>query len=93
MPKLSGNDLISNTDFAAKTYLPWTTSFTPPGSGRYVEGWYREGTAPLYVSRGVGTVIVEARLFCVPEIPIFTLRATTAGPRPDSPRTAPRPSA
>ena len=85
--------LLAGHTHGGQIRLPGWTPFTPPGSGRYVEGWYREGTAPLYVSRGVGTVIVEARLFCVPEIPIFTLRATTAGPRPDSPRTAPRPSA
>ena len=29
VPKLSGNELLGNTDFGAKTYLPWTTSFTP----------------------------------------------------------------
>jgi len=34
VPKLSGNELLGNTDFAAKTYLPWTTSFTPPGDGK-----------------------------------------------------------
>jgi len=34
VPKLSGNELLGNTDFGAKTYLPWTTSFTPPGDGK-----------------------------------------------------------
>jgi len=26
------------------------------------------------VSRGIGTVFIPARLFCPPELPIFTLR-------------------
>src|SRR5437667_126767 len=32
------------------------------------------GAEPLYVSRGIGTVGLPARLFCPPELPIFTLR-------------------
>jgi hypothetical protein len=54
--------------------LPGWAPYTPGGSGRYVSGWYGEGFAPMYVSRGVGTVGVRARLFCLPEVPIFTLR-------------------
>jgi hypothetical protein len=54
--------------------LPGWTPYRPVGSGDYVSGWYREGGAPLYVSRGVGTVMVEARFFCPAELPIFTLR-------------------
>jgi len=38
-----------------------------------VAGWYRDTFAPLYVSRGIGTITVQARLFCPPELPIFTL--------------------
>ena len=54
--------------------LPGWTPYRPLGSGDYVSGWYREGGAPLYVSRGVGTVVVEARFFCPAELPIFTLQ-------------------
>src|SRR5712692_7822982 len=54
--------------------LPVFTPYTPTGSGRFVAGWYRDTVAPLYVSRGIGTVFVRARLFCAPELPIFTLR-------------------
>jgi predicted MPP superfamily phosphohydrolase len=56
--------------------LPFYTPFTPEGSGRFVAGWYRDTLAPLYVCRGIGTVYVSARLFCRPELPVFTLRAT-----------------
>jgi len=54
--------------------LPFWTPYTPTGSGRFVAGWYRDTFAPLYVSRGIGTIEMRARLFCPPELPIFTLR-------------------
>ncbi len=55
--------------------LPFFTPYVPSGSGRFVAGWYRDTVAPLYVSRGIGTIVVRARLFCPPELPIFTLRS------------------
>jgi predicted MPP superfamily phosphohydrolase len=54
--------------------LPFYTPVLPRGSGRFVSGWYRDTPGPLYVSRGIGTVLLPARLFCPPELPIFTLR-------------------
>ena len=54
--------------------LPFYTPYTPPGSGRFVAGWYGDTVAPLYVTRGIGTVGIPARLFCPPELPVFTLR-------------------
>lgn len=54
--------------------IPGIPAYTPPGSGRFVAGWYRDTIAPVYVSRGIGTADVRARLFCPPELPIFTLR-------------------
>jgi uncharacterized protein len=47
--------------------------YLPPGSGRFLEGWYQTGESRLYVSRGVGTTLVDMRLFCRPELPIFDL--------------------
>jgi predicted MPP superfamily phosphohydrolase len=35
--------------------LPPIPALTPPSSGRFVAGWYRDTFAPLYVSRGIGT--------------------------------------
>lgn len=46
----------------------------PPGSGRFVAGWYETRLGPLYVSRGTGTSVVPARLCCRPELPVFRLR-------------------
>jgi predicted MPP superfamily phosphohydrolase len=56
--------------------LPPLPALTPPGSGRFVAGWYRDTFAPLYVSRGVGTTGIRARFLCPPEIALFTLRRT-----------------
>ena len=66
--------IISGHTHGGQVRLPFYTPFTPSGSGRFVAGWYRDTLAPLYVSRGIGTVGVRARLFCPPELPIFTLR-------------------
>ncbi|MBW4426780.1 MAG: metallophosphoesterase [Nostoc desertorum CM1-VF14] len=50
----------------------------PPGSGRYLSGWYRDGAMPaaggaiaLYVSRGLGVSVLPVRMGVVPEISYF----------------------
>ena len=48
--------------------------FTPNGSGRYVDGWYRNAS-PMYVSRGVGTVALPVRFQCRPEVAFFDTQA------------------
>jgi len=58
--------------------LPFYAPYTPYGSGRFVAGWYRDTLAPLYVSRGVGTVLIPARLFCPPEVAVLTLRDSSS---------------
>jgi len=42
--------------------------WTPPGSGRFVEGWYASGEARMLVSRGVGTSVLPVRFFSWPEV-------------------------
>jgi predicted MPP superfamily phosphohydrolase len=49
----------------------------PPGSGRYVAGWYRDAPTALYVSRGLGTSVVPARFGAPPEIAVFDWRLAT----------------
>src|SRR6266550_3870630 len=66
--------VLSGHAHGGQVRLPFYTPYTPYGSGRFVAGWYRDTLAPLYVSRGIGTVLLPARLFCPPELPIFTLR-------------------
>jgi len=70
--------IISGHTHGGQVRLPFYTPYTPYGSGRFVAGWYRDTLAPLYVSRGIGTVTIPARLFCPPELPIFTLRQSGA---------------
>jgi len=71
--------IISGHTHGGQMRLPFYTPYTPYGSGRFVAGWYRDTLAPLYVSRGIGTVGIPARLFCPPELPIFTLRGGERG--------------
>ncbi len=52
---------------------PGFTAWTPPGSGRFVAGAYETAAGPAYVSRGVGTSVLAARLLAPPELPIFRL--------------------
>ena len=46
----------------------------PPGSGRFLEGWYTASSARMLVSRGAGTSILPIRLFCPPEIARVDIR-------------------
>ena len=48
--------------------------FVPPGSGRFVSGWYDTPAGRAYVSRGTGTSILPVRFTCRPELPVFRLR-------------------
>ncbi len=53
--------------------LGWA-AIRPPGSGRYVRGWYRDrDRVAMYVSRGLGTSVVPARFFSPPELAVFEL--------------------
>lgn len=72
---LADPDLIlSGHTHGGQVRHPFGPLVTPPGSGRYVRGWYRDAFAPVYVSQGVGTSLLPVRLFCRPELPVFTLR-------------------
>lgn len=35
--------------------------FKPPGSGKYLKGWYKESEPKMYVSKGIGTSILPIR--------------------------------
>ncbi|MCS6805707.1 MAG: metallophosphoesterase [Acidobacteriota bacterium] len=48
----------------------------PPGCGPYAEGWYERNGSRLYVSRGVGTAVVNVRFFCRPEVAVITIGPT-----------------
>jgi len=46
---------------------------TPPGSGRYVKGWYRRGNNSMYVMRGIGATYVPVRIGARPELLVLDL--------------------
>jgi len=75
-PKL----ILSGHTHGGQIRVPGLPAFTPEGSGRFVAGWYDSLLGRLYVSRGIGTADVRARLFCPPELPIFTLRREPSQP-------------
>ena len=45
----------------------------PHGSGKYIKGWYNNRNPKLYVSKGIGTVVVPIRFGARAEIAIFNL--------------------
>lgn len=51
--------------------------FRPPGSGKYLRGWYRDAMPHLYVSRGLGTSLLPIRFGATPELAVFTWRLGT----------------
>lgn len=48
---------------------------TPVGARDFIAGFYPAARVPLYVSRGVGTIGVDLRTFCPPEVSVLTLEA------------------
>jgi uncharacterized protein len=47
--------------------------FLPPGSGKYVKGWYNDNMPKMYVSKGIGTSIFPARFGARAEMAVFYL--------------------
>jgi uncharacterized protein len=69
--------MLSGHTHGGQIRLPFVPPFLPFGSGRFVQGWYRDTLAPLYVSRGIGTTTIRARFRCPAELPIFVLKRST----------------
>ncbi|HEX6433323.1 MAG TPA: metallophosphoesterase, partial [Gemmatimonadales bacterium] len=66
--------LLTGHTHGGQIRIPFLPPVKPAGAGRFLEGWYRDTPAPMYVSRGVGTTGIPARFRCPAELPIFTLR-------------------
>lgn len=45
--------------------------FKPTGSGRYLKGWYKSDESLMYVSKGIGTSIIDVRFGARAEASIF----------------------
>lgn len=63
--------LLSGHTHGGQLRLAGWAPFVPQGSGRYLSGWYRGGGPDLYVSRGLGTSVVPARVGAPPEVAVF----------------------
>ena len=68
--------LVAGHTHGGQIRIPLMPPVKPTGAGRFLEGWYYDTLAPLYVSRGVGTTGIPARFRCPADLPVFTLRAT-----------------
>jgi hypothetical protein len=66
--------LLAGHTHGGQIRIPFVPALKPIGAGRFLEGWYRDTIAPLYVSHGVGTTAIPARFRCAAELPIFTFR-------------------
>jgi predicted MPP superfamily phosphohydrolase len=66
--------LMAGHTHGGQIRIPLLPPVKPAGAGRFLEGWYQDTVAPLYVSHGVGTTGIPARFRCAAELPIFTLR-------------------
>ena len=66
--------VLSGHTHGGQILLPFLPAPTPRGSGRFLSGSYEVPAGQLYVSRGVGTSGLRARVNCPAELPIFTLR-------------------
>lgn len=69
--------MISGHTHGGQLNIPGIARNTLPGlhKARYVEGWYKRGDVRMYVNRGIGKVNPPFRLFCRPEMTVFTLTA------------------
>jgi predicted MPP superfamily phosphohydrolase len=63
--------ILSGHTHGGQIRLAGWAPFVPQGSGRYLGGWYRGDGPDLYVSRGLGTSVVPARVGAPPEIAVF----------------------
>jgi predicted MPP superfamily phosphohydrolase len=54
-------------------YLKSLNILTQPRQ-EFLEGFVRDGQTQMYISRGIGKVVVPLRIFCPPEIPVYTLQ-------------------
>lgn len=74
--------MLSGHTHGGQVRLPFLKSFyrSIPGE-RFVEGWNQFGDTQIYVSRGIGKVVVPVRVDCPPEITCLCLRRGSAGSR------------
>jgi predicted MPP superfamily phosphohydrolase len=57
-------------------YLKSLNTITQP-TQEFLEGFVTAGKTQMYISRGLGKVVVPVRIKCPPELPVYTLRNFT----------------
>lgn len=66
--------MLSGHTHGGQVRLPFLPPLVLPDYGKnYIEGLFHYGRTQLYVNRGIGTIELPFRLFCPPEITVFTL--------------------
>jgi predicted MPP superfamily phosphohydrolase len=67
--------MLSGHTHGGQVRLPLIRSFYRSKFGeRFVEGWNQLGDTQIYISRGIGKVVLPVRLACPPEITCLCLR-------------------
>jgi uncharacterized protein len=74
--------MLSGHTHGGQVRLPFIRSFYRSKLGeRFVEGWNRLGDTQIYISRGIGKVVLPVRLACPPEITCLCLRRESRASR------------
>lgn len=75
IPPGSADLILSGHTHGWQIYVPLVTrALVPENMARYRAGFYRAKGGLLYVTRGVGLSLSRFRLWCPPEIVLFTLK-------------------
>ena len=70
----NSNLVLAGHSHGGQVQLPFIGPlYTPPFCGEFIEGWHELRGTKMYVSRGIGTSIVDVRFWCRPEIAIITV--------------------
>lgn len=66
--------MLSGHSHGGQFGIPGWTPMKTRNGRKYVRGFYPKAPTPLYVTRGLATTFLNARLFCPPEVTVLTLR-------------------
>jgi uncharacterized protein len=70
--------VLSGHTHGGQVRLPFLERRRDPTHRRFHTGWDGWGRTRIYISRGIGTIVLPVRLGCPPEMPVFTLGAKAA---------------
>lgn len=78
LPKeIKADCILSGHTHGGQINLFGYAPFLPPGSGKYIKGWYNDSDPKLYVSKGIGTSVFPVRFGSRAEIAVFFLHNVT----------------